>query len=222
MRIGASFAALIGVAALAAQASAGREPPVLHWTPASLQGVALPVRFTVSPPSLRAQCRRTARAVDYPVPCPLMTPGGLEPTPTPGGSPCVHYRFHIVGVSCGWDGWVAGSSQLGVEGAGFQHLVIVASPTPTNYGRAVNGPVSLPPAYEHPIVGGAITVHGWNLRWLFVDPARNPGSAFMNHVVLCWTVNGHTYAVGFHAVTSKLVAAAMDYDLIRHLQLVRP
>jgi hypothetical protein len=44
----------------------------------------------------------------------------------------------------------------------------------------------------------------------------------MEHVVFVWTVDGHTYAVGFHAVTSLLTAAALDYQLVRQLQLVDP
>lgn len=154
-----------------------------------------------------------------------MIPEGLQPTPILAG-PCARYVFHIVGVACSasplWHGWVVGSTQIGTDGASFQHLVIQISPKATSYGRAVNGPVALPPAFEHPITGGTLVVHGWHMRWLFVDPKQNPGSAFMDHVVLCWTANGHTYAVGFHAVTSKLTAAAMDYELVRHLELVRP
>ena len=57
---------------------------------------------------------------------------------------------------------------------------------------------------------------------MFVDPDHNDGSAFMGHVVLCWTTGGHTYAVGFHSVTSKIAAAAMDYELVRSLHLVGP
>lgn len=153
-----------------------------------------------------------------------MIPDGLQPTPV-GAGPCLHYRFHIVGLPCTafsvWGGWVVGSSQIGVSGATFQHLVIQVSPQPTNYAHAVNGPIALWPG-AGPVIGGPLVLHGWHMRWLFVDPEHNGGSAFMTHVVLCWTTNGHTYAVGFHAVTTKLTAAAMDYELVRHLELVRP
>jgi hypothetical protein len=196
----------------------------LHWTAATLGQVALPVRFVRSPASLLGQCRRTARAVGYAVPCPRMIPDGLQPTPV-GGGPCLHYRFHIVGLPCTvfsvWHGWVVGSSQIGTGGPAFQHLVIQVSPTPTNFAHAVNGPIAL----WHragPVIGGSLMLNGWRMHWLFVDPEHNDGSAFMSHVVLCWTTGGHTYAVGFHTVTTKLSAAAMDYELVRNLELVRP
>lgn len=220
------LATVVGVAILIAASSAGASnQKALHWTAASLRSVALPVTFTPSPRSLLTQCRRTAQAVGYPVPCPLMIPQGLERTPVVGG-PCPRYVFHVVGVPCSastaWTGWVVGSTQIGSGGAGFQHLVIQASPKLTGYGKAVNGPVALPAAYERPLVGGSIVIHDWHTRWLFVDPAHDPGSSFMDHVVLCWTTGGHTYAVGFHAVTSELTAAAMDYKLMLHVELVRP
>jgi hypothetical protein len=201
------------------------KPSPLHWTAASLREVALPVRFVQSPPTLLHECQRTARAVRYAVPCPLMIPVGLQPTPVTGG-PCMHYRFQIVGLPCAafsglWGGWVVGSSQIGTAGAGFQHLVIQVSPKPTSYAHAVNGPIALWRG-AGPMIGGTIILHGWRMRWLFVDPDHNDGSAFMSHVVLCWTTHGHTYALGFHAVTTELAAAAMDYELVRHLELVRP
>lgn len=154
-----------------------------------------------------------------------MIPDGLQPTPVLGG-PCLHYRFQIVGLPCQafsglWGGWVVGSSQIGTGGPAFQHLVIQVSPKPTSYAHAVNGPISLQPS-QHPITGGTINLNGWHMRWLFVDPDHNDGSAFMGHVVLCWTASGHTYAIGFHAITSRLTAAAMDYELVRHTKLVRP
>jgi len=40
--------------------------------------------------------------------------------------------------------------------------------------------------------------------------------------VLVWTQAGHTYAIGFHAVTTFTAAAALDYQLVRQLQLVGP
>ena len=33
---------------------------------------------------------------------------------------------------------------------------------------------------------------------IYVPPATNDGSIFMHHVVLVWSVNGHTYGFGFH------------------------
>jgi hypothetical protein len=152
-----------------------------------------------------------------------MIPDGLQPTPVAAG-PCLHYQFQIVGLPCtasfGWRGWVVGSSQIGTGGPAFQHLAIQVSPKPTNFAHAVNGPIALWPG-AGPVIGGTLVLNGWHMRWLLVNPEHNDGSAFMSHVVLSWTTNGHTYAVGFHAVTTKLRAAAMDYELVRHLELVR-
>jgi hypothetical protein len=225
MKVAPLLAATLGGALLAAMtAPAASKARPLYWTGASLRAVPIPVRFVPSPPSLLQQCHRAARAVGYPVPCPMTIPRGLQPTPVLAG-PCLDYRFQIVGAACtatpAWRRWVAGSSQTGAGRAAFQHLVIQASPTATNYAHAVNGPIALRPN-DRPMTGGIVPLHSWRMRWLFVDPTHNDGSAFMSHVVLCWTVNGHTYAIGFHAVTSETTAAAMDYQLVRHVVLVRP
>jgi hypothetical protein len=41
---------------------------------------------------------------------------------------------------------------------------------------------------------------GWRMRAVYVPVKTNAGSAFMRHVVLIWTVRGHTYGIGFHKV----------------------
>jgi hypothetical protein len=43
-------------------------------------------------------------------------------------------------------------------------------------------------------------INGWRTRAVYVPPKTNEGSAFARHVVLIWTVSGHTYGVGFHEV----------------------
>jgi hypothetical protein len=215
----ATLVAMVVAGALVGSALAGRAG--LDWTARSLAATQLPVRFVARPAGLLHQCERTARSVGYPVPCPSELPDGLVGTPVTAG-PCRGYRFHLVGTPCtatgaAWRGWVVGSTQLGA-GRSFQHLVIQVAPHPVGYAEAVNGPVVS--AGERPEVGGLITIDGRQRRWLFVDPKTNPGSAFMGHVVLVWTQAGHTYAIGFHAVTTLTAAAALDYQLVRRLQLV--
>jgi hypothetical protein len=104
--------------------------PTLDWSKRTLAHVALPVRFEPAPTALLRQCRRTARAVGYAVPCPSSLPSGLTGTQVEGG-PCSGFRFGIVGLPCpagsqSWHGWIVGSSQLATGTTSFQHLVIQA------------------------------------------------------------------------------------------------
>jgi hypothetical protein len=54
---------------------------------------------------------------------------------------------------------------------------------------------------------------------VFVPPRTNE-SAFTGHVVLVWTAGAHTYAVGFHDMSTRAVTRAMDLELVRNLRLV--
>jgi hypothetical protein len=60
------------------------------------------------------------------------------------------------------------------------------------------------------------------MRAVYVPPAANDGSAFMRHVVLIWTVGGHTYGVGFHNVHGLDETLDLDPALARGLRLVAP
>jgi hypothetical protein len=197
--------------------------PRVGWTPKTLARVHLPIKFVPPDEALYRQCRATAKAVGYAVPCPSLVPYGLSGTAIAAG-PCRGYRFRLVGQPCraagsAWSGWVVGSVQGGA-GTSFEHLVIQVSPHPVDYRHAVDGP--LPASSTGPDVGTPISVAGRVMRWLFVDPNSDVGSAFMGHVVLDWTAGGHTYAFGFHAIQGLRIAAALDYALARHLQLVSP
>jgi hypothetical protein len=89
-------------------------------------------------------------------------------------------------------GWVVGSSETN-----DQHLVIHASPRPVrNAAKVVNGPAWYPGARVRPL--RSLTINGWRMRAAYVPVKTNAGSAFMRHVVLIWTVRGHTYGIGFH------------------------
>ena len=55
------------------------------------------------------------------------------------------------------------------------------------------------------------------MRWYFVPPNLNEGSAFQQHLVLVWTTAGHAYAYGFHVVDTIADARALDLELVRHL-----
>ena len=47
-------------------------------------------------------------------------------------------------------------------------------------------------------------------------------SAFVHHVVLIWSVGRHTYAVGFHNITSVRETLLFDEELAAHIRLVGP
>jgi hypothetical protein len=142
-------------------------------------------------------------------------PMRLDASVAPGTSRCT---LDVVSAGCGtWRGWVVGSSGFGYD----QHLVITASPVPLrNYAKVVNGPAWYPRARVRPI--GSVIVNGRLLRAVFVPPATNDGSAFAHHVVLIWTVGGHTYGVGFHDVHGIRQALSLDVQLARWIELVPP
>jgi hypothetical protein len=60
------------------------------------------------------------------------------------------------------------------------------------------------------------------MRAVFVPFGTNAGSAFARHVVLIWTVRGHTYGVGFHKVRGLRATLALDAALARGIRLVAP
>jgi len=195
-----------------------------HVVPLSAQPVRSQVRFVPASATLLAECRATARRVRYAVPCPMRVPALVLPGHTPmrldatvaaGTSRCT---LDVVGPGCGtWHGWVVGSSGFGYE----QHLVITASPLPLrNFAKVVNGPAWYPRARVRPL--GWVTVNGQRMRSVFVPPATNDGSAFAHHVVLIWTVRGHTYGIGFHNVHGIAQTLALDVALARWIKLVRP
>src|SRR4051794_7227282 len=144
-------------------------------------------------PELLGKCRATAKEVGFPVPCPTRVPEGL--TATRGIGRC---QLDIIGPGglggCvkSWRRWVVGSSETS-----DQHLVIVASPHPLrSEAKVVNGPAWYPSARVRRL--RLLTINGWRIRAVYVPPGSNEGSAFARHVVLIWTVSGHTYGVGFH------------------------
>ena len=170
-----------------------------------------------APPELRAKCQATADAVGYPVPCPTRVPDGLTATPAIG-----RCELAIIGPgateSCGnaWRGWVVGSSETN-----DQHLVIVASPRPLrNDAKVVNGPAWYPGARVRPL--HSLTVNGWRMRAVYAPVKTNAGSAFMRHVVLIWTVRGHTYGIGFHNVHGLGATLDLDAALARGVRLIKP
>jgi hypothetical protein len=176
------------------------------------------IEFVVASPGLLAECRATAVAVGYPVPCPTRVPAGLVAY---GGRPGCGIDIIGPGRQCpnaqsGWRGWVVGSSA-----AGDEHLVLTASPRPlANYGKVVNGPAWYPTARVR--VLGSVKVNRWRMSEVYVPAATNDGSAFSNHLVLIWTTHGHTYAVGFHNLHGFPRTPDLDLKLARGIRLVGP
>jgi hypothetical protein len=172
-----------------------------------------------APPELRAKCQATADAVGYAVPCPTRVPEGLTATRAIG-----RCELDIIGPgatdrkACGnaWRGWVIGSSETN-----DQHLVIHASPRPLrNAAKVVNGPAWYPGARVRPL--RSLTINGWRMRAVYVPVKTNAGSAFMRHVVLIWTVRGHTYGIGFHKVHGLGATLHLDAALARGVRLIAP
>jgi hypothetical protein len=172
-----------------------------------------------APPELRVKCQATADAVGYPVPCPTRVPEGLSATPAIG-----RCELDIIGPgatdnkACGnaWRGWVVGSSETN-----DQHLVIVASPRPLRRdAKVVNGPAWYPGARVRPL--RSLTINGWRIRAVYAPVKTNAGSAFMRHVVLIWTVRGHTYGIGFHNVHGLGATLHLDAALARGVRLIKP
>jgi hypothetical protein len=154
----------------------------------------------------------------------MRIPAGLVESSVNSPTGC---RLHIIGPgglgACAksWRGWVVGSSTTF-----HQHLVITASPTALrNAARLVNGPTWYPAARVIPLTwvkANDSQINGWRMHAVFVPPSFNDGSAFASHVVLVWTVAGHTYGVGFHDVSGIDEAIQLDLQLLRTMRLVRP
>jgi hypothetical protein len=195
--------ALVFVLALAGEA-AGRDAAAPHD------------RFAPASPTLRAMCVATARTVGYPVPCPTRVPVGLVAF---GGRPGCELQIIGPAKPCPnsvfvWKDWVVGSSTTADE-----HLVLTASPRIVrSAAKIVNGPVWQPGQTICSI--GYRQVGNWRMHVVFVPPDTNDGSAFASHVVLVWTVGQHTYAVGFHDVSTINQTLALDLTLARGIRLV--
>jgi hypothetical protein len=221
-------AALLTLCGCSGSASVTRPTPTTKTKTTGL-------RFVRASSRLIAGCHRTARVVGYPVPCPTRVPVGLLDKGYAGRGDC---RLHIVGPadqpgcataksSTGWRGWVFGSSNVPTKVApaatvtgGYAHLVITASPTRlSNYAKVVGGPAWYPSARVKRIAW--VTIRGWRMRAVFVSPETNE-SVFIHHVVLIWPVGRHTYAVGFHDITTVRETLQLDEELAQHIELVRP
>lgn len=170
------------------------------------------LQFVPTPPAYRAQCRSTARAVHYPVPCPLRVPLALAAHQDGATAGCV---ITIICPGTGpWHGWAIGSTS-----SPTQHLVITASPLPLrNDAKLVDGPGWYPAARVRPLLW--MTIDGRRMRAVLVPPGSE--SAFGDHVVLIWTVGQHTYGLGFHNFHGLKQALLLDKELAKYTTLVRP
>jgi hypothetical protein len=174
-------------------------------------------RLVRASPELLGKCQTTANEVGYRVPCPTRVPEGLTETRSIG-----RCELDIIGAGglgrCArtWRGWVVGSSETY-----DQHLVIVASPQALrNYAKVVNGPAWYADARVRLLQ--RMTINGWRLQAVYVPFGTNAGTAFARHVVLIWTVRGHTYGVGFHNVEGIRATLDLDAALARGITLVAP
>jgi hypothetical protein len=171
------------------------------------------------------ECRATADAVDYAVPCPTLLPIGSAATVSPEPRSC---RFAIVAPADSptchapqarrWIFGTSGVNGVGIKNIGFAHLVLTAAPRVLrNPARAIDGPVVYP---ERVLPRGTVQIHATTMHWYLV-PMDNP-SAFRGHLVLLWTAAGRTYVYGFHVIDTIAKARAIDLELVRHLKTVYP
>jgi hypothetical protein len=185
----------------------------------STQRVAKPAspRLVRASAKLLAKCRAAASAVGYVVPCPTRVPASLTPTRGSGGCQLdIIGPGGIGGCAKAWRGWVIGSSETP-----DQHLVITASPRALDdFAKVVNGPAWYPAAQVR--VLRRLTIKGWEMAAVYVPPETNEGSAFARHVVLIWTVRGHTYGIGFHNVHGLRQTLALDTALANSIRFIAP
>ncbi|MGB2875485.1 MAG: hypothetical protein WBB76_08430 [Gaiellaceae bacterium] len=114
-----------------------------------------------------------------------------------------------------WRGWAFGETSNR-----DQHLIMLASPRPLrSYAHAVVGPYWSPGMRVRNLA--RVTINGWRIRAVFLSQATCM-CAFAHHVVLVWTVGGHTYSVGFHNFTGLRPTLILDEELAGHIKLVRP
>ena len=206
---------LVAVVSLTLIASACSSAGSSSSTPAPPQAAAS--QLVHASAEILAKCRVTADSVGYEVPCPTRVPEDLVATAGQGGC-----QLDIIGpggqADCAksWRKWVVGSSETN-----DQHLVIVASPHALrNYAKVVNGPAWYPGARIRLL--HRVTINGWRMQAVYVPFGTNAGSAFARHVVLIWTVGGHTYGVGFHNVHGLEQTLDLDVALARGIGLVAP
>jgi hypothetical protein len=208
--------ALVLVASIAALASGGcsrsEDVPLTVGAPKSIASRLVPASA-----ELREKCRATANEVGYLVPCPTRVLDGLTATRSIGGCELdIIGPGGLGGCARSWRGWVFGSSETN-----DQHLVIVASPHALpNFAKVVNGPAWYPGARVRLLQ--RMTINGWRVQAVYVPFGTNAGSAFARHVVLIWTVGGHTYGVGFHNVHGLQQTLALNAALARGIKLVGP
>jgi hypothetical protein len=201
---------LVFIVALFASACSG-------GTPTRLAGTLPPPQLVPASGALLAECQRAADAVGYPAPCPMKVPPDLAATPVVGGCKLgIIGQGGIAGCAHTWRHWIVGSSETG-----DQHLVIAVSPNPLrSAAKVVNGPAWYPGTRVRHL--GRMRINGWRVRYVYVSPETNEGSAFAHHVVAIWTVGRHTYAVGFHDVAGLRATLALDAALLRAIRLVPP
>jgi hypothetical protein len=164
--------------------------------------------FVPASPELLDKCRTTARALDYPVPCPTRILAGLV---SDGGLDIIGAGKHP-----SWRDWLVGSSST--DG---QHLVVTGSPRPVQANaKVVNGPAWYQGAQVRLL--GSMTIGGRRMNAVLVPAQTNAGSAFANHVAFIWTEAGHTYAFGFHNVRGVRQTVDLNAALAEGLRLVGP
>jgi hypothetical protein len=173
------------------------------------------VAFTDAPSELEHQCQTTATSLGFAIPCPSKLPVGAQPTVFVGGN-CPG-RSVWVGPGYSAESPYAFASIQWPDPKRTGHVVFVGAPTEMSasaiiYSRLPSSEAGALQSKGHTAVQGVPAD-------LFAVP-DDSATAFGSHLVVVWTLNGHTYALGFHGTDDD--ARQLDNAVTSSLRMVQP
>jgi hypothetical protein len=166
--------------------------------------------------TLAGQCRWAARTLHFAVPCPRLLPEESSADQGPSGGACPNLSMNF-GPGCDGERRYSFASIGFPTNARVGHLVVIGAPTVMSAKDIINSPVR--GAGEEPVtVVGTASVKGHRAQVVRVP--FSSATAFGEHLVLVWTVAGHTYALGFHGLDP--MARRLDLAVAASVTLVKP
>lgn len=165
--------------------------------------------------TLHSDCRRTARALGFPVMCPTLLPKGSRASTASPACPAAYVDLFIHPGCTG-----SRIALLSIEWPTSQrvgHFVMISLPHVLPPLRAVTAPVDPTPDDRVRTIG-RVMIPGYQARWLLIPSA--PSSALSHHLTLYLTRGSRTYLVGFHGLDPG--ARALDLEVARTAILSRP
>jgi hypothetical protein len=188
----------------------------LEAAPTSPSSARSDIHFVQAPHEIQGQCRRTAKRLGYPVPCPRLLPDNSTPTPIddPALRELPYADEYVRPGFRGYRRWMFLTVEFPTatrEG----HLVISASPQPVDAHHFM----SLRPSSDDKLD----RVERLRFRGSSTEVVRvlvSDGSIFQRHTVLMWPEGGHTYGVGFHGLDKE--AEGLNLEVASKIELVGP